>query len=92
MAKQAKVVTPLNIGDRVRIRNYAGKYGRIVEYRGALGPGGAPIFRVLVQRKPSISYIELRGDQLERAPSFGKIRRVKRHKAVPKGQEPTNSA
>ena len=83
--KQAEVVPSLKIGDRVRIRNYAGKVGRIVEIRGPLGPGGAPVYRVLVQRKPAVSYIELRGDQLEVTPGLGTVRRVKRRKSVAKG-------
>jgi len=55
----------MNIGDRVRILNYGGQQGRIVEFRGPLGPGGARIYRVLVRSKPKRSYIELREDQLE---------------------------
>ena len=80
---RAKVVVPFKIGDRVKIRNYAGKVGRVVELRGPLGPGGASIYRVLVQRKPAASYIELRGDQLEVAPIPATVQRVKRHKAAP---------
>jgi hypothetical protein len=55
----------LKVGDRVRIRNYGGQQGEIVEFRGPLGPGGARIYRVLVRRKPKRDYIELREDQLE---------------------------
>jgi hypothetical protein len=84
--KPGEVVAALKIGDRVKIRNYAGKVGRIVELRGALGPGGAPIFRVLVQRKPTASYIELRGDQLEAAPAAETEPRVKRDAPVPKNR------
>lgn len=89
MAKQkpAKVVAPLKVGDRVKIRNYAGNVGRVVELRGPLGPGGAPIFRVLVQRKPTASYIELRGDQLEAAPAMGSVLLVKPDKTVRKGRK-----
>lgn len=71
MAKQtqAKVVAPFKLGDRVKIRHYAGNAGRIVELRGPLGPGGVSIYRVLVQTKPAVTYIEVRGDQLEMAPA-----------------------
>ncbi len=88
MSKQepGEVAAALKIGDRVKIRNYAGKVGRIVELRGALGPGGAPIFRVLVQRKPTASYIELRGDQLEAAPATETVLRVRRDKLGPKNR------
>jgi hypothetical protein len=86
MSKQseAKVVAPLKLGDRVRIKNSSGRIGRIAELRGPLGPGGAPVYRVLVQRKPTPSYIELLGDQLEIAPVMGTLHRIDRHKA---GQE-----
>ena len=63
--KQPKVSVPFKLGDKVRIKNYAGKVGKIVEYRGTLGPGGAPVYRVQVKRKPNISYIELLGSQIE---------------------------
>lgn len=58
-------VTLLKLGDRVRIRHYAGNLGRVVELRGPLGPGGAQVYRVQVARKPEPTYIELREDQLE---------------------------
>jgi hypothetical protein len=37
----------------------------IAEVRGPLGPKGARIYRVLVQKKPRHVYIEVREDQLE---------------------------
>jgi len=55
----------MKVGDRVKILNYDGQLGRIVEFRGPLGPNGARIYRVLVRRKPHRDYIELREDQLE---------------------------
>lgn len=67
--KPSTTVATFNLGDRVKIRDYAGNPGRIVELRGALGPGGSQIYRVLVQRKPSVVYIEVRGDQLEAFPA-----------------------
>jgi hypothetical protein len=73
--KPVGTVTPpkatdlLKIGDRVRIRHYDGQEGRIVEFRGPLGPGGARIYRVRIQRKPTPTYIELREDQLELIPA-----------------------
>ena len=62
----------LNLGDRVRIKYYGGKYGKIVELRGALGPDGAQVYRVRVGRKPFTSQIELLGDQIEPAPRVAK--------------------
>ncbi len=69
--KEAKATTSFNLGDRVRIKNYAAKVCEIVELRGALGPGGALVYRVRVPRKPSASYIELLGHQLEAVPTQG---------------------
>jgi hypothetical protein len=66
--KQAKMFVSFKLGDSVRIKNYAGKVGKIVEYRGTLGPGGAPVYRVKVSRKPNVSYIELLDNQLEAVP------------------------
>lgn len=66
--KQPDVFVSFKLGDRVRIKNYSGKVGKIVEYRGLLGPGGAPVYRVQVKRKPNISYIELLEDQIELVP------------------------
>lgn len=78
--KLAEVAVSHKIGDRVKIKNYAGKIGRIVEDRGPLGPGGVPIFRVLVQVRPTASYIEVRGDQLLAAPTSAKVSVSKRAK------------
>jgi hypothetical protein len=61
-------VAPLNLGDRVKIKHYGGGFGRIVELRGPLGPGGAPVYRVKVHRRPNSSYIEVLGSQIEPAP------------------------
>jgi hypothetical protein len=60
-----KITHLLKLGDVVRIQHYGGQKGRIVEFRGALGPGGANIYRVCIPRKPTPTYIELREDQLE---------------------------
>jgi hypothetical protein len=54
---------PFKVGDRVKIRHYE-RPGRIVELRGPLGPGGAEIYRIIVRRKPSPVYIEVREDQM----------------------------
>ncbi len=56
---------PLKDGTFVRILNSGYHRARIAEYRGPLGPKGARIYRVLVQRKPRRVYIEVREDQLE---------------------------
>ena len=64
-----KVAEPLKLGDLVKIRNYAGKRGQIVELWGPLGPGGMRIYRVRVRRKPRPVYIDLREDQLVLIPA-----------------------
>lgn len=51
------------VGDRVKIR-LSDWRGPIVELRGPLGPKGAQIYRVRIQRKPRREYIEVREDQL----------------------------
>jgi hypothetical protein len=58
-----KPAVPFKLGDRVRIR-LSNLKGRIVELRGALGPGGAQIYRVRTRGKPRPAYIEVREDQL----------------------------
>lgn len=55
----------LTVGSLVKIRASGYRPGRIVEFRGPLGPGGALIYRVRVRGKPKPAYIELREDQLE---------------------------
>ncbi len=59
-----KIVEPLKVGDRVQILNSGYRGGRIVEFCGPLGPGGARIYRVRVRRKPKPAYGEFREDQL----------------------------
>jgi len=89
MAKKAqvKVMPSFNLGDRVRIKDFAGQVGRIAELRGPLGPGGASVYRVQVKKKPRVSYIELLGDQLEYLPMTSQIVRVKRRKSTPKASK-----
>jgi len=55
----------VNIGDLVRILHISDLHGRVVEFRGPLGPGGTPVYRVEVRKKPKPSYVEVRADQLE---------------------------
>lgn len=58
--------TPIfSIGDRVEIINFG--VGKITELRGALGPGGAQVYRVAYRRKPKIGFIEVLGSQLKLA-------------------------
>jgi hypothetical protein len=57
------------LGDRVQIRYYPDWKGRIVELRGALGPGGVDIYRVRIGRTARPILIEVRGDQLIRLPA-----------------------
>jgi hypothetical protein len=56
---------PLKDGTVVKILNSGYKRARIAEYRGPLGPKGARVYRVLVQKKPRRVYIEVLEDQLE---------------------------
>ena len=55
----------LKVGDIVSIRGSAIKRGKIVELRGPLAPGGKQVYRVIVRRRPTPVYIELREDQVQ---------------------------
>jgi hypothetical protein len=55
---------PLQVGTLVKILHTGYRMGKIVEYRGPLGPGGARIYRVRVRSKPAPAYTEVREDQL----------------------------
>jgi len=63
------LMKPFKRGDRVKILHTAGIYGRVVEFRGPLGPNGVQVYRVLLRKKPKPSYVEVREDQLESAPA-----------------------
>ncbi len=56
---------PLKVGAFAKIRNSGYGRVRIAEFRGPLGPNGARVYRVLVQKKPRPVYIEVCEDQLE---------------------------
>ena len=89
MSKQerGRAVASFNLGDKVRIKDYEGQVGRIVGLRGALGPGGATVYRVLVQRKPTATYIELLDSQLEAVPAVGSIHVVNKPRTALKSRK-----
>jgi hypothetical protein len=58
-------IEPLKDGTVVKILNSGYARAKIAGCLGPLGPKGARIYRVLVQRKPRRVYIEVREDQLE---------------------------
>jgi hypothetical protein len=64
MATQNQI-EPSKDGTVVRILNSGYRRAKIAEYRGPLGPNGARVYRVLVERKPRLVYIEVLEDQLE---------------------------
>jgi hypothetical protein len=59
------LIEPLKVGTAVKILNSGYSHAHIAEYRGPLGPKGARVYRVLVQRKPRRVYIEVLEDQLK---------------------------
>ena len=59
------LMEPLEVGTIVKILNSGYSRAQIAEYRGPLGPKGARVYRVLVQKRPRPVYIEVREDQLE---------------------------
>ncbi len=58
-------IEPLKSGTAVKILNSGYSRAWIAEYRGPFGTNGARIYRVLVQKKPRRTYIEVREDQVE---------------------------
>ncbi len=56
---------PLKAGTVVKILNSGFHRAKIAEFLGPLGPKGARVYRVLVQRKPRRMYIEVLEDQIE---------------------------
>ena len=56
---------PWPIGTKLKILDSGYRKAKVVEIRGNLGPGGARVYRLMVRRKPSRAYIEVREDQLE---------------------------
>jgi hypothetical protein len=59
------LIEPLRDGTVVKILNSGYDRAEVAGYRGPLGPRGARVYRVLVQKKPRRVYIEVREDQLE---------------------------
>jgi hypothetical protein len=55
---------PLKAGTVVKVRDSGFHRAKVLEFLGPLGPKGARVYRVLVQRKPRM-YIEVLEDQLE---------------------------
>ena len=56
---------PLQVGATVKIRDSGYGPAKIVEYRGAIGPRGAKVYRLRVRNKPKPAYIEVLEDQIE---------------------------
>jgi len=61
-------VQRFTVGDRVKILHSIWR-GRIVEFRGPLGPGGTLIYRVRIPGDPKATYVEVREDQLVALPA-----------------------
>lgn len=65
---------PYEIGMLVKIRDSGYPHARIVEVRGNLGPQGARVYRLMVRRKPSLAYIEVREDQIDNSAAIEPVR------------------
>ena len=59
------LVEPLKSGTAVKILNSGYSRAWVAEYRGPLGPKGARVYRILVEKKPRRVYIEVLEAQLE---------------------------
>jgi hypothetical protein len=64
MATQ-NLVEPIKDGTVVKILNSGYERAEVAEYRGPLGPKGARVYRVVVEKKPRRVDIEVLEDQLE---------------------------
>ena len=60
---------PIREGTYVNVLNSQLGKGRVVEYRGALGPKGERVYRIQVGSKRVHLFMEVREDQLEVLPS-----------------------
>jgi len=89
-SKRPEPVRAFNLGDRVRIKHYARGPAKVVELRGALGPGGEEVYRVRVGRRPYASHIELMESQLELVSPAGAARASARPKT--EGATPAREA
>jgi hypothetical protein len=69
MASKKKLPQTFNLGDRVKIKYHPDLRAQIIELRGPLGPGGAMVYRVRIQRKPKPYFNELTADLLEAMPT-----------------------
>lgn len=63
--KKPKQQYAFSLGDYVEILHFG--FGKIIELRGALGPKGAQVYRVVYQRKPRPAYIEVLANQMRPA-------------------------
>lgn len=68
-----KPAATFRLRDRVVIKHSAGMKGEVIELRGPLGPGGVAVYRVMLQRLPTLEYIEVLGDQLELVPDSPRV-------------------
>ncbi len=59
---------PIQLGSRVRFVDLPNLTGKVVEFRGPLGPKGVEIYRIRFLNRPYKSYVEVRGDQIEVLP------------------------
>ncbi len=69
MTEQKYADPKFKVGEYVKIRHSSIKRGRIIELRGPLAPGGVQVYGVLLRRKPTRIYTELREDQIEHLPA-----------------------
>jgi len=65
---EKKVSQTLKVGDMVKVRYSGFKRAKVVEERGALGPSGKLVYRIIVRRKPKPYYIDVTEDQIELIP------------------------
>ena len=71
-SKKTKPTPRFSLGERVEVMHFGP--GRIIEFRGPLGPDGAQVYRVMYRRKPKAAYLEVLESQLRPAKSVERLK------------------
>ncbi len=55
----------VKLGDLVKVRYHPSVRGHVVELRGALGPGGTLVYRLVLGQDPEPTFVEVLEDQIK---------------------------
>jgi hypothetical protein len=59
----------IKLGDHVKLLGSGGLTGRVIEFRGPLGPKGAEVYRIRFRGRPKPAYVEVLAHQIEVLPA-----------------------